>query len=89
MVKEATQKTATPGFRVLRDQLYPIKINNANYSVILDRDNSIRLEAIKALSKENEVRIAKMAWLSKKDTTKAYRSMVVYIIKGSDAVRLL
>lgn len=88
-VKEAAQKTAVPGSRVLRDQLYPVKVDNANRSAVLDRNGSIRPEAVEALGKENEVRLAKIAWLSKKDSAKAYGSMVVYVTKGSDAVRLL
>ena len=35
------------------------------------------------------MRIAKIAWLSRKDTEKAYGSMVVYVTKGSDAARLV
>lgn len=89
LVKEAMQKTATPGLRVLRDQLYPVKIDNANRAAVLTQDGSIRAEAAEVFGKENDVRIAKMAWLSKKDTAKAYGSMVVYVTKGSDAVRLL
>ena len=41
------------------------------------------------LSKENNVQIAKLAWLSKKDNLKAYSSIVIYVTKGSDARRLL
>lgn len=33
--------------------------------------------------------IAKITWLSKKDSGKAYGSMAVYVTKGSDAKRLL
>ena len=89
LVKEATQKDAAPGLRVLRDQLYPVKIDNANRAAVLDQDGSIRPEAAEVFGKENEVRIAKMVWLSKKQNAKAYGSMVVYVTKGSDAVRLL
>jgi len=89
LVKEATEKTAAPGLRVMRDQLYPVKIDNANRAAVLNKDGSIRAEAAEILGRENEVRIAKMAWLSKKDTAKAYGSMVVYVTKGSDAMRLL
>jgi hypothetical protein len=64
-------------------------VDNANRSAVLDQNGSIRPEVVEVLGKENEVRIAKMAWLSKKDTAKAYGSMVVYVTKGSDAVRLL
>jgi hypothetical protein len=89
LIKEAAQKWTVSGLRVLRDQLYPVKVDNANRSAVLDQDGSIRPEVAEALGKENEVRIAKMAWLSKKNTAKAYGSMVVYVTKGSDAVRLL
>jgi hypothetical protein len=89
LVKEATQKNAAPGLRVLRDQLYPVKIDNANRTAVLGQDGSIRPEAAEVFGKENEVRIAKMVWLSKRNNAKAYGSMVVYVTKGSDAVRLL
>jgi hypothetical protein len=89
LIKEAAQKTAVPGLRVLRDQLYPIKVDNANRSAVLDQNGSIRPEAVEVLGKENEVRIAKIAWLSRKDTAKAYGSIMIYVTKGSDAVRLL
>jgi hypothetical protein len=42
-----------------------------------------------ALGTENEVNIAKIAWLSRKDMGKAYGSMVVYVTKSSEAKRLL
>lgn len=85
-----------PGLRALRDQFYLVKVDNANCSAELDRDGSIRPEAAEVLGRENEVRIAKMAWLSKKDTAKAYGSMVVYVTAtgrfdtelGSNAARL-
>lgn len=89
LVKQAAQKTSAPGARIMRDQLYPVKIDNANRSTVLDEDGTIRPESMEALGKENEVRIAKMAWLSRRDTGKAYGSMVVYVTKGSDATRLL
>jgi hypothetical protein len=88
-VKEAAQKISIPRARVLRDQLYPVKIDNANRTTILDHEGRIRPEAAEVLGKENDVNIAKIDWLSKKDAGKAYGSMVVYVTKGSDAVRLL
>jgi hypothetical protein len=89
LVKEATQKNAAPGLRVLRDQLYPVKIDNANRAAVLDQHGSIRSDAAEVFGKENEVRIAKMVWLSKKQNAKAYGSMVIYVTMGSDAMRLL
>jgi len=88
-VKEAAQKIEIPGIRVLRDQLYPVKIDNANRTAILDADGNILPGAAEALGKENNVSIAKISWLSKRDSNKAYGSMVAYITKGSDAKRLI
>jgi hypothetical protein len=88
-VKEAAQKTAAEGVRVLRDQLYPIKVDNVNRTTILDQDGKVLPGAAEVLGKENDVHIAKIGWLSRKDTGKAYGSMVVYVTKGSEAARLL
>jgi hypothetical protein len=89
LVKGATQRNAAPGLRVLHDQLYSVKIDNANRMAVSDQDGSIRPGAAAVFGQENEVRIAKMAWLSKKQNAKAYGSMAVYVTKDSDAVRLL
>lgn len=88
-VKEAAQKTAAAGARVLRDQLYPVKVDNANRTAILDQEGKVLPGAAEVLGKENDVHIAKIGWLSRKDTGKAYGSMVVYVTKGSEAARLL
>ena len=88
-VKEAAQKTAAEGVRVLRDQLYPVKVDNVNRTTILDHDGNVLPGAAEVLGKENGVHIAKIGWLSKKDGGKAYGSMVVYVTKGSEAARLL
>jgi hypothetical protein len=88
-VKEAAQKTAARGARLLRDQLYSVKVDNANRSVILDEKGKPRPEAIQALSVENGVHIAKIDWLSRKDNGKAYGSMVIHVTRGTDAARLL
>ncbi|EAQ85226.1 hypothetical protein CHGG_09240 [Chaetomium globosum CBS 148.51] len=53
------------------------------------RTGNILPGAAEALGTENDVNIAKIAWLSRKDTSKAYGSMVVYVTKGSEARRLL
>lgn len=88
-VKHAATKTGTPGIRVLRDQLYPVKVDNANRSAILDQDGKMRTGVMEMLMKENNVHIAKIAWLSDRENGKAYGSMVVYVTKGSEATRLL
>uniref|UniRef100_A0A093ULR6 Retrovirus-related Pol polyprotein from type-1 retrotransposable element R1 n=1 Tax=Talaromyces marneffei PM1 TaxID=1077442 RepID=A0A093ULR6_TALMA len=89
LVKEAAPKLNIPGLRVLRDQLYPVKIDNVNRTAVLDTDGNILPGAAEVLGKENNVDIAKISWLSKKDSNKAYGSMVVYITKGIDARRLI
>ena len=88
-VKEASEKALVTGTRVLRDQLYPVKVDNANRKAVLESDGSLRTDAAERLGKENEVRIAKIAWISRKDNGKEYGSMIIYVNKGSEAVRLL
>ncbi|KAK4097187.1 hypothetical protein N658DRAFT_569480 [Parathielavia hyrcaniae] len=89
MVKQVTERKMAPGTRVPRNELYPIKVDNVNRSVVLDDEGNIRTGAAEAFSQENETTVAKIACLSRKDTAKAYGSMVVYVTKGSDARRLL
>ena len=88
-VKKAAEKRAVKGARVLRDQLYPVKVDNANRTAILDQGGKLLPGTMEALGKENRVHIAKIGWLSRKDIGKAYGSMVVYVTKGSEAERLL
>jgi hypothetical protein len=40
-VKEAAQKSAVAGARVMRDQLHPVKVDNANRTAVLDQDGAI------------------------------------------------
>jgi len=88
-VKEAAKKTKAAGSRMLRDQWHLVKVDNACQTVVLDKHSELRTGAVEMLEKENEVRIAKISWLSQKDLPKAYRSMVVYLTKRADAARLL
>jgi hypothetical protein len=88
-VQEAAQKTSTTGTRVLRDQLYSVKVDNASRTAILDQDGKVQPGAAEVLGKEGRVHIAKISWLSRKNTGKAYGSMVIYVTKGSEAARLL
>jgi regulator of replication initiation timing len=89
MVKQVAETKTAPGIRVLRDELYPIKVDNVNRLAVLDEHGEIRTGAADAFGRENETTVAKIAWLSKKNVAKAYGSMVVYLTKGSDARRLL
>ena len=88
-VKQAAEKAKVEGTRVLRDQLFPVKVDGVNRCAVLDEHSQLRPEIAEKLGKENEVEIAKLAWLSKKDNQKAYGSMVIYVTKGSHARRLL
>ena len=56
---------------------------------MLDEHGELRTGAVEMLEKENEVSIAKVSWLSRKDLQKAYESMVEYVTKRADAARLL
>jgi hypothetical protein len=88
-VKNVAQRTTAAGARVLRDQWFPVKVDNANRTAILDHEGKVREGAAEALGKENGVQIAKLAWLSRKDTGKAYGSMVIYLTRNDEAKRLL
>ena len=61
LVKEAAQKITIPRVRVLRDQLYPVKVDNANQTAVLDTDGNILPGVAEALGTENKVNIAKIA----------------------------
>jgi zinc knuckle protein len=89
LVKNIAETKIRGGARVLRDELYPIKVDNVKRTAVLDENNEIRPGAAEAFGEENETTVAKIAWLSKKDVPKAYGSMVVYLTKGNDARRLL
>jgi hypothetical protein len=88
-VKEVAEKTKAVGSRVLRDQWYPIKVDNACRTAVLDENGEVRAGVTEMLEKENDVKVAKLLWLSRKDSPKAYGSMVVYMTKRADAARLL
>ncbi|KAI2766141.1 transcriptional regulator family: Zinc finger, CCHC-type [Penicillium roqueforti] len=89
LIKKVVEAKIGSGARVLRDELYPIKVDSVNKAAVLDERDEIRAEAAAAFSEENEATVAKIAWLSKKESGKSYGSMVVYLTKGSHARRLL
>jgi hypothetical protein len=88
-VKRAAEKAGALGIRVLRDQLFPLKLDNVNRTAILNNNSRIRLGAAEIIGKENHVKVEKIIWLSNKDNFKAYRSMAVFLNKDSDVQRLL
>ena len=90
LVKEAANTTASKGTKILRDQLYPVKLNNARADAVLTGPNgTIRTDLIPALEDVNGTQIAKVSWLSCRNAGKAYGSMVVFFTKGSEAERFL
>lgn len=88
-IKTILEARKAPGARVLRDQLYPVKVDNMNRTAVFDQDFKVLPGVLETLSQENEIQIAKVAWLSRKANPKAYGSMVVYLTKNNDARRLL
>jgi hypothetical protein len=56
--KKAAEAKIGAGARVLRDELYPIKVNKAG---VLDEKDEIRVGAAAAFSEENETTVAKIA----------------------------
>ncbi|THC88431.1 hypothetical protein EYZ11_012124 [Aspergillus tanneri] len=89
LVKKVAEAKIGAGARVLRDELYPIKVDSVKKAAVLDEKDAIRAGAAAAFSEENETTVAKISWLSRKESMKAYGSMVVYLTKGTDAWRLL
>lgn len=89
LVKKVAETKIGAGARVLRDELYPIKVDSVNKAAVLDETGEIRAEAAAIFSVENDATVAKIAWLSRKENAKAYGSMVVYLTKSTDARRLL
>ncbi len=88
-VKQVVEAKLTRGVRILRDDLYPIRVDSVNRMAILDEKGGIRARATEVLGKENDTQVAKAAWLSDKDNSKAYGSMVVYLSKRADVQRFL
>ncbi|EXK76852.1 hypothetical protein FOQG_18420 [Fusarium oxysporum f. sp. raphani 54005] len=78
-----------PGAKILRERLYPVKINGANRSVVLDSNSNLLPGVAEVLGQEIEVTIAKINWLSDKRNGKTYGSMVIYVMKESNARWLL
>ncbi len=88
-VKRVVEAKLVPGARILRDDLFPIRVDGVNRTAVLDETGNIRAGATEAFGKENDTQVAKIAWLSNRDIPKAYGSMVVYLTRGPDARRFL
>jgi hypothetical protein len=77
MVKRLVEGKLTRGARVLKDDLYPIRVDSVNRTAVLDEIGSVREGASETNGKENDTQIAKIAWLSDKVALNVYRFMVV------------
>ena len=88
-VKKAAETTKPDGARVLRDQLYPVKMDNVVARAILTPSGVVRDDAVTMLEAENGVKIAKLAWLSNRAMMKEYGSMIVYFTKEGQAAEAL
>ena len=89
---EKIKKAATtvPRAKLATDPLYPIKIDNVRASTVLYPDGTLKKDEMKeALSDENRTEITRIGWLSVKQSGKAFGSMVVYLTKRSEALRIL
>jgi hypothetical protein len=83
------ERNMIPKAQILQNALYPIKVNNVKQTEILDEKGGIRVGVTERIGQENETTIGKILWLSKKDVLKAYGSMMVYLIKATNARKLL
>jgi uncharacterized coiled-coil protein SlyX len=88
-VKRVVEANLIQGVRILRNDLYPIRVDSVKRTAVLDEGGNVRTEAAEALGKENDTQIAKVGWLSNRGVPKAYGSMVVYLSKRSEAQRFL
>ncbi len=60
MIKKVIKKIIVSDLRMLRDQLYFIKVNNVHKDSILFTEKLLLSEIIKSLRKKNEVLVIKM-----------------------------
>lgn len=63
LVKRAAEKTAVHGARVLRDELYPIKVDSVKRTAVLDENDQLRDGAAEAFGQENETSVAKIVFI--------------------------
>ncbi|KAJ5737265.1 uncharacterized protein N7483_002390 [Penicillium malachiteum] len=76
LVKKVAEAKIGAGARVLRDDLYPIKVDSVRRTAVLDENHDVLSGAAAALSEENDTNVAKIMWLSSKEAAKPYGSMV-------------
>ncbi|RYP61557.1 hypothetical protein DL770_009768 [Monosporascus sp. CRB-9-2] len=87
MVKQTAGSKLARRARVLRDELYRIRVDGIRRTAVVDK-LGVPLDGVnQALGEENDTEVAKIGWLSGRDNPKAYGSMVVYLTKASEARR--
>ncbi len=89
MIKEVIKKIIISDLKVLRDQLYFIKVNNIYRDDVLSIKKLLLLEIIESLKKKNEILVTKMIWINRKNNDKVYSFIIIYLHRGSDVNRLL
>ncbi|RYC77793.1 hypothetical protein BFJ63_vAg19333 [Fusarium oxysporum f. sp. narcissi] len=89
MVKRVVETNVARSVRILRDDMYPMRVDGVNRTVVLDESGNIRPGTAEALAAKNDTAVAKVAWLSDTNVAKEYGSMVVFLSKASDARRFL
>lgn len=77
-----------PEARLCRKRWYPVKVNRANKSALLDDQGVLLEDAASLISKENSINVARMRWLSK-ENGKQYGSAVIYLANKKDAESIL
>jgi hypothetical protein len=70
LVKRVAETKIGEGARVLRDELYPIKVDSVRRAAILDENHNVLAGAAVALGEESETTVAKITWLSSKEAAK-------------------
>jgi len=83
--------TRFPGAKLLAEQWYPVRIDGVYKFAVLNDSHSTKVkeEAVKQVGDENGVAIHKIQWLSKPNSDKTYGSMVMYLARREDAIKLL
>ena len=54
-IKDIIEAKKAPGAQVLRDQLYPVKVDNVNRTAVLDLEGKVLPGAVETLGLENDV----------------------------------
>ncbi|KAJ3539120.1 hypothetical protein NM208_g5619 [Fusarium decemcellulare] len=60
IMKRVVETKLALGARILRDDLYPIRVGNVNRTAVLDEGNEVRAESTEMLVQENDTKVAKI-----------------------------